>query len=188
MHPEIAPINENNSHQENEKKYLIDLDNIPFDLSTFENIQIIQGYLNIDPGKSETRLRQQTHQNGTIEYFHTIKEGKGENRLETEKTIYQEEFANLWNQKSISETIEKTRYLIPYGDFLIELDVFHQNLNGLVMAEVEFKSPENKKNYITPIWFGPEVTFDKKYKNQSLVLSRPPLVEADSHIPRYNLD
>ena len=65
--------------------------------------------------------------------------------------------------------ISKTRYKIPdeHG-FVIELDVFHGEYEGLVMAEVEFPSEEVAVEYEGPEWFDDEVTFDSRYQNNNL--------------------
>jgi len=66
--------------------------------------------------------------------------------------------------------VKKTRYYIPYNNVQIELDIFEGKLEGLVVAEVEFKSFDDIKNFITPSWFGLDVTDDKRYKNKNLAI------------------
>jgi CYTH domain-containing protein len=43
-------------------------------------------------------------------------------------------------------------------DQRIELNVFRGNLEGLVLAEVEFPSREKSEEFESPDWFGEEVT------------------------------
>jgi hypothetical protein len=71
--------------------------------------------------------------------------------------------------------IEKDRYTIDYPaskkkarTHKIELDIYKSKLEGLVTAEVEFKSKEEEKSFIPPAWFGADVTLDKRFKNQYL--------------------
>ena len=64
--------------------------------------------------------------------------------------------------------IKKRRYKIPYGSFLIELDVFEELFEGLIFAEVEFLDIEQAKNFEAPGYFFKEVTEDPKYQNASL--------------------
>ena len=65
--------------------------------------------------------------------------------------------------------IKKTRYLIPLTDRLtIELDVFSNELEGLLLAEVEFETEEEANSFIPPAWFGEDVTFSDKYHNSTL--------------------
>lgn len=70
--------------------------------------------------------------------------------------------------------IEKIRYQIDEGDQKIELNVFRGNLEGLVLAEVEFPSREKSEEFEPPDWFGEEVTEDIRYKNQNLAQKGAP--------------
>ena len=52
---------------------------------------------------------------------------------------------------------------------------FGGGLDGLIIAEVEFDSPESLTGFTPPGWFGTEVTDDGRYSNASLALhGRPP--------------
>ena len=65
--------------------------------------------------------------------------------------------------------ISKTRYLIPEKNGLtIELDVFHHEYEGRLLAEVEFSSQEEAESYCPPDWFGEDVTFSSRYHNSTL--------------------
>ena len=69
--------------------------------------------------------------------------------------------------------ISKTRYLIPEKDGLtIELDVFHDDYEGLLLAEVEFPSEDAANAYTAPAWFGRDVTFSSDYHNSTLSKGR----------------
>ena len=71
--------------------------------------------------------------------------------------------------------IEKTRYEIDAGDGLvIELDIYAGDLEGLVVAEVEFASEEAADGFAPPDWLGPDVTEDLRYKNQRLARDGAP--------------
>jgi CYTH domain-containing protein len=50
----------------------------------------------------------------------------------------------------------------------IEVDVYSGALTGLVVAEVEFGDDDRADAFDPPSWFGPEVTDDPRFKNQSL--------------------
>ena len=69
--------------------------------------------------------------------------------------------------------ISKTRYIIPYNGFKIELDIFHDKFEGLKYAEVEFPDIEGAKSFIAPDYFGEEVTEDASYQNSSLSRMSP---------------
>ncbi len=61
--------------------------------------------------------------------------------------------------------VDKTRYLIPDADgvHIWEVDEFHGDSEGLVVAEVELRSEDD--SVVVPPWAGPEVTGDRRYCN-----------------------
>lgn len=61
----------------------------------------------------------------------------------------------------------KTRYTVPYRGHIWEVDDFHLENAGLVMAEVELSDPD--EYFEIPPWIGDEVTGDPKYFNANLV-------------------
>ena len=62
--------------------------------------------------------------------------------------------------------IAKKRYLIPLNEKLTaELDVFEQELSGLLLVEVEFDTVEEANSFVPPAWFGEDVTNSGKYHN-----------------------
>ena len=63
--------------------------------------------------------------------------------------------------------VEKTRYKIPLGGFTWEVDEFHGDNDGLVVAEVELKSADEKPPL--PEWVGEDVSSDPRYFNSNLV-------------------
>ncbi len=104
-------------------------------------------------------------------YFHTIKKqvDDGLQREEIETECTQAEFeANKHN--IVGNIIEKDRYVLPYGMHKIEIDIYKGALEGLIMGEVEFPTKEEANTFIPPDFFEVEVTWNKYYKNQSLVL------------------
>lgn len=101
--------------------------------------------------------------------FLTIKgpsDHSGLSRYEWEKEIpiiEAEELMKLTN----GGMIEKTRYIISEsGGLFYEVDEFHNDNDGLVMAEIEL-SHENQK-IVKPDWLGDEVTGDVRYFNSYL--------------------
>ena len=146
-----------------EYKYLVD--KIPFDLSGFRKSEIEQVYLSIPntPEKNSYRLRKM---DGKLLYCE-----KGEGLLQREETEYEisgEKYDELVKYV-YGFAIGKTRYFIPIQDGLIaELDIYHNNLNGLMTVEVEFDEKYDRNKFVPPYWFGKDVTSDKRYKNASL--------------------
>ena len=62
--------------------------------------------------------------------------------------------------------IDKTRWLVKSGKHTFEVDEFHGDNDGLVMAEVEL-SNENE-SFEKPHFIGQEVTGDRRYYNSQL--------------------
>jgi adenylate cyclase len=58
--------------------------------------------------------------------------------------------------------------MVPLGDLPVELDIFEGELEGLRVAEVEFPDEDAAHAFEPPDWFGPEVTDDHRYANESL--------------------
>jgi adenylate cyclase len=63
---------------------------------------------------------------------------------------------------------EKNRYRIPKGEFTWEVDEFLGDNQGLIVAEIELKSEQDK--FEKPDWIGAEVTEDTRYANSSLAV------------------
>ncbi len=62
--------------------------------------------------------------------------------------------------------IDKTRWLVKSGDHTFEVDEFHGDNDGLVMAEVELQ--DSAETPIMPHFIGKEVTGDRRYYNSQL--------------------
>lgn len=90
----------------------------------------------------------------------------GISRMEWEKEIPVEEALELLTL-SCSSIIWKERHIIPAaGGRKWEVDVFHGDNEGLVMAEIELGSADEP--FERPSWLGKEVTGDRRYYNASL--------------------
>lgn len=63
-------------------------------------------------------------------------------------------------------TIIKTRHLVQYENHVWEIDQFFGNNDGLIIAEVELQSEDEK--VIIPDWVIKEVSDDPKYYNSNL--------------------
>ena len=63
--------------------------------------------------------------------------------------------------------IEKTRHTVEYKSFYWEIDEFHGNNQGLVVAEIELEHEDQV--FEKPPWIGEEVTGDPRYYNANLV-------------------
>ena len=110
-----------------ERKYLIEKEQLPKNLSDYPFHRIEQGYLCTSP---VVRIRRQDD-----EYFLTYKSKGLMAREEYNLPLTQEAYEHL-KPKADGLVISKTRYLIPEKDGLtIELDVFHDDYEGLLLAD-----------------------------------------------------
>jgi len=155
--------------KEIERKFLIK--SLPDNLEQYPHKEIRQGYLVVTEDGTEVRLRQKEEK-----YFQTIKSGGGKVRSELEIEITKEQFEVLW-QATQGKRVGKTRYEIPCQGGIIELDVYHDDLAGLSVAEVEFTNEEDSDKFVAPEWMATEVTDDARYKNQNLALRGLPKEE-----------
>ena len=145
--------------QEIERKFLV---RGSFKEAAFDALQICQGYISSAPGRS-VRVRIRGNQG-----FLTIKgpsHDGGLSRFEWEKEIGADEARELL---ALCEPglIDKTRWLVKAGTHTFEVDEFHGDNEGLIVAEVELTAPDEP--YEKPEWLGPEVTGDRRYYNSYL--------------------
>ena len=134
------------------------------DLDKYEYRVIEQGYLCTDP---VMRVRKEDDK-----YYMTY---KGRGFLEREEynlPLNKESYEHLV-KKADGVIITKNRYLIPYGEHTIELDVFKGAHEGLIIAEVEFETKEKALAFQAPDWFAEDVTEDPSFTNSNL--SKTPL-------------
>src|SRR5690606_5167899 len=126
------------------------------------SFKITQGYLNSDKNRT-VRVRIKDSQ-GVIT-IKGVSSDNGLSRFEWEKEISYEDAVQLM---SLCEgfVIDKTRFIVPFGEVVFEVDVFGGANNGLIIAEVELQS-ENQI-FEKPDWLGEELTGDERYYNAYL--------------------
>ena len=144
---------------ETERKFLVRGE---FRHLAVREIKITQLYLSRDPDKT-IRLRIADN-----EGFLTIK-----SRINLESLTRDEwEFpislsdANEIMNVCLPGRIVKTRYLIPSGNHIFEVDVFHDKNEGLIIAEIELSSEDEP--FEKPDWLGEEVTGQPEYYSANL--------------------
>ncbi len=121
-----------------------------------------QGYLLTDPTKT-IRVRQTTEK-----AFLTIKGlSIGATRPEYEYEIPLNDAKELLENFSISE-LSKIRYEILHENKIWEVDEFLGDNTGLIVAEIELESEDEK--FSIPSWIDVEVTGDDKYYNSNLTI------------------
>ena len=159
---------------ETEKKFLV-LDD-GFKAQAVKSYRIRQGYLAHDSGRTvRVRIRDDKG-------FLTIKGPSiiPGSRPEWEKEISLQEAEDLFALCKPG-SVDKTRWIVPAGHAggstgsptvmadpdrpsrFFEVDEFHGENGGLVMAEIELGSPDEP--FERPSWLGKEVTDDRRYYN-----------------------
>ena len=124
--------------------------------------RIVQGYICSQPGRTvRVRIRGE-------EGFLTIKgasDEKGLSRYEFEQKI---PLADAEELLKLCEpgAIDKMRNLVPAGKHTWEIDVFHGENEGLILAEIELASEDEP--FERPDWIGQEVSGDRRYYNSML--------------------
>lgn len=141
---------------ETERKFLV-LDD-GYKSQAVESHRIRQGYIAHDMGRS-VRVRI-LDDKGIL----TVKGpfiGLG-SRPEWEKEISLKEAEELFLICKPG-SIDKTRWIVPAGERCFEVDEFHGENEGLVMAEIELESQDEA--FGRPSWLGEEVTGDPRFYN-----------------------
>ena len=133
---------------------------LPEDLHLYESLEIQQAYLCTAP---VVRIRRQNN-----DYYLTYKSKGLLAHEEYNLPLTPESFSHLL-EKADGLVITKTRYLIPLASGLtVELDIFHQDLDSLILAEVEFDTKEEAESFVPPAWLGTDVTYDRRYHNSEM--------------------
>jgi adenylate cyclase len=137
------------------------------ELGGTESNEIEQGYLAVGH-EGEVRLRRKGEK-----LVLTAKRGSGLSREEGEIELDRDSFEGLWPLTE-GRRLHKRRHLIPSGDLTIELDVYEGDLAGLLVAEIEFASEDQARQFEPPEWIGEEVTGDERYLNETLATQGRP--------------
>ena len=122
-----------------ERKFLIK--ELPDSWDSYPHRQLEQGYLCTGP---VVRIRKDN------EKYELTYKGKGMMvREEHNLPLTKEAYEHL-KSKIDGRLICKKRYLIPYQEYTIELDVFEGDLAPLLLAEVEFPSEDAANAFVAP--------------------------------------
>ncbi len=126
---------------------------------------IVQGYLWVGSG-GNARIR--------LEGERAVLTCKGPKtgcaRRETEIPIPPEDAAGLLAAMPPQTLIRKTRHSLKVGGMEWCVDVFGGRHRGLIIAEIELDHPAQV--FLRPDWVLREITWDARYGNSSLALSR----------------
>ena len=143
-----------------ERKFLVKSD--AFKNEAFSKSRIVQGFLNSD---AERTVRVRIKGDMGFLTVKGISNASGTSRFEWEKEIPLSEAEQLL---SLCEkgSIDKTRYFVKADKHIFEVDEFHGENDGLVVAEIELN--DENETFQKPNWLGKEVTGEVKYYNSQL--------------------
>ncbi|GHD64551.1 CYTH domain-containing protein [Jeongeupia chitinilytica] len=121
--------------------------------------RIAQGYLCTDPERTvRVRLKGETG-------FLTVKgRNRGIARAEFEYPVPADDAAAML--ALCPNVLDKTRHLVDLGGLTWEIDEFHGDNAGLIVAEIELPSVDAA--FVRPDWLGAEVSADPRYYNSAL--------------------
>lgn len=126
------------------------------------SVKMIQGYLaNTERGSVRVRLA------GDRATLNLKSMTLGVTRSEYDYAIPAADAQSILDSLCLRPLIEKTRHHVHWGGLLWEIDEFHGENAGLVVAELELSHAQ--QDFARPPWLGPEVSDDPRYYNVCLV-------------------
>ena len=142
-----------------ERKFLLDSEE--WRSAVERSVEIKQGYLS-----RSIRASVRVRISGGRAQLGIKSSRDGIHRLEFEYTIPLDEAETLLSEVAEGPYIHKTRHYLRYGTHLWEIDEFHGDNAGLVVAEVELAHADEP--FERPPWLGQEVSTDPRYFNSNL--------------------
>lgn len=142
-----------------ERKFLLGSDAWRDEVSSSQ--RLVQGYLSRgDSTAVRVRIK---GERGELNVKHTL---DGIHRLEYEYEIPLDDARALLERVALRPLIDKIRYLVERGGHVWEIDEFHGDNAGLIVAEIELGSADEA--FERPEWLGREVSDDQRYYNSNL--------------------
>ncbi len=92
---------------------------------------------------------------------------KGLSRMEFEYDIPRAEAEVLFNSACGPKTVEKTRFYVPHGQAVWEVDIYSGWMEGIAFAEIELEAED--QSFEHPEWLGEEVTGDPRFSKEMIV-------------------
>lgn len=142
--------------EELELTYLVKY--IPSGLFESPSKRIVDHYIPFESGHPTLRLRK-NGEKMELTKKQPVKEGDASHQLEETIPLTSDEYFAL--AKVSAKKVSKMRYYYPYQNRTVEVDVFEENLLGLVLVDVEFETPSEKEKFEMPEFCLVDVTQDK---------------------------
>jgi hypothetical protein len=120
---------------------------LPQEIKTTKPTRIVDIYIPDTPAHSRLRLRQngKTYE---ITKKTSVAAGDASEHIEQTISLTEAEFATL--SRCSAKRVAKDRYRVVIDGTLAEIDVFMEDLAGLVLIDFEFDTEDEKDNFIPP--------------------------------------
>ncbi len=134
------------------------LKKLPADLKTLKSMEVFDIYIPKNTPHSHLRIRKKGEKY-EITKKHPV-EGKDSSRLSEETiSLTKEEWQELSGLQG--RRVRKIRHYYPVGENMAEIDVFQDELEGLILVDFEFNNIEEMNNFTIPDFCLAEVTQEK---------------------------
>ena len=129
-----------------EKTYLAK--QIPKELITNAKLfNMIDYYIDSSDNHPHIRLRKK---NDKYYFTRKVPINKNDHSKMSEKTIELDNIEFEILTKNLQDKVIKKRYLTVYNNIQCEIDIFEENLSGLVLIDFEFKTEKEKEEFKMP--------------------------------------
>ena len=138
---------------------------LPKNLEKVQHEKIEQGYLSNKPDPLRFRKKGNIY---SVTRKIIIVPGDLSFRDYISIETHKEEFEKIW--PLMIKTLKKTRYYFSQkmGGSEIRIDVFEDDLKGLVLIELIFANEDEMRNFQKPKWFGADITATAELTNPSV--------------------
>jgi len=143
-----------------ERKFLVANDSWRKDV--ISETRLKQGYL-----ANQERASVRVRIGGDKAYLNIKSATLNIRRSEFEYEVPVSDAEEMLEQVAIRPFIDKTRHKVKCGEHVWEVDLFHGENEGLIVAEIELEAED--ESFQKPEWAGEEVSGDARYFNACLV-------------------
>ena len=135
------------SNQELELEYTFLASELPKEIANQTPKRLVDIYIPETSNHPRLRLRQKGD-SYEITKKTPVNEGDASSQIETTIILSPDEFESL--SSASTKRVVKDRYAVTIDGFLAEVDVFMEDLAGLVLIDFEFSSEDERNNFAPP--------------------------------------
>lgn len=132
--------------------------NIPVDLKTLKSMEVFDIYIPKSTLHSHLRIRKKGDK-FEITKKYPVKDGDSSRLSEETIPLTKEEFEEFSQLEG--RRVRKIRHYFKVGADMAEIDVFQDDLKGLILIDFEFKTVEAKNDFVMPDFCLADVTQEK---------------------------